>query len=150
MSIIDDQNKLRQQNIEYLKKFCLEFFNERFNVLENLYKEYLKSKVFDISDLKEVKEFLKNNYKKLDEKQHNQDRFIKNITLENGVFKYSINDILIDSNAKSVIENIYPTLEISLKHVTPQNWIVLINDLLNSTEKIYIKHLLKNYNQTKP
>ena len=143
-----NQNKLGQQNTKFLERYCKDFFKDRFDVLENHYKELIKKDVFDEDDKNEVKTFLNIQYST--NKTYNQDWFIKYITVNDKAFNYSIDDILNDGYANSIIECIYPTIEESLKTGWTKDWSVWKNNLINSTEKLYIKHLLKEYNTPTP
>ncbi|MCG9971172.1 hypothetical protein [Christiangramia crocea] len=138
-----DQAKLRKRNREYLEKFVSEYFESAYSKISSKYETLLLSELFDPEDLQEKRKFLKDHFARIKKERplfyDSPYHFFSSIKVENGVFKYCIDEIL--RNTNDLVNEIYPTLDI--KTGQSASFQFFTGSLRTSAEKVYLKNLLE-------
>ena len=141
MSLLDDQNKLREENIVFLGNHAIIWFNDQFIKLENEYQNKIRSNVINEDDSVEIIEYLKTEFHIL--KGYNLSNF-NSVEIKNKKFVFSKEEILSQCIQNQLVDSIYPVIEIQLKDGWDNRFMSWIKRLDYTTRKVYIKYLIKN------
>lgn len=153
MSITDDQDELRQQNISFLEKYSHELLKDMFTQLENKYNHLIVNNVFDETDLDEVKECIKNEFKNVLKSGVNFRGYpmtpFNSILIDKDSFVYDFKEFKRSAIQSQLINSIYPPLEKELGYFKNSMFLDWKNRIRNTCERVYLKHLLKTLQESK-
>lgn len=147
MGITEDQNKLIDLNIEFLKNHIKNYFETCFNDFEKKYINVIKLNVIDENNTNEVISFLKEYYKNLIKEQNilfgGKMIQFNGYVIENNMFVYDLREIIKPCFDNQLINSIYPVLKYP---VGDHRFIIWDNSIKNNAERVYIKHLINTLN----
>ncbi|WP_147677274.1 hypothetical protein [Algibacter pacificus] len=156
MGILEDQNKVRQQNLDFLVNYAKKLFNDLFDRHKTNIETLITKNVFDTSDIKEVKIELKTIFKNVDINIYWGSsppyKFFESVKIENNKFIYDVDEI-IKPAINSQLINPYELIENKFSRGHDFNqW---VGNIVYTTKKVYLKYLLEQlkpssvkYNQT--
>jgi hypothetical protein len=148
VTIIEDQNRLRQENVKFLKDFLTEHFETVYDKLNEKYVALIEKNVLDPTDRDDVLLFLKKKYNTiLSTDLPNTDSsvvLLSGIKMKGAQYEYSASKLL--DYSTSIIQRIYPTLPASLESGDmPLDFQWFKINLMTTSELLFIKHLVSSF-----
>lgn len=148
MGIKKDQNKLRKENIEFLKKYIDNYFKHAFGKLTIKYNKIIQENVFDSKNKDEVYQYLKTEFGKLSKNTGGfMDaplRFFSGVNIKNDKFTCAVEEMLKFSVQRQLVDDIYPLIEKQLENRSVSaNFDFFRHSMQNTSEKVYIKYRLE-------
>lgn len=152
MSIVEDENFQKLENKVFLTKLIHNYFDERFEVLNEKYQREAKEILIDFEDSELLKEFYKDVFNKLNTVSLYWPRNSRNIkpghfnkiAIENNNFTYYIDEILKSPLSIHLLNETFPGLKETNIDGSNLYYINLKTSLDVATAKVFIRYKIKD------